>query len=152
MKKNILLITCFSFLGGMCGSIVMQSGLAQAALSAAKVMTLEAFSSRGNRIAYMGQMDHGAGSIFLFDEKGQTDVQLGSYPAGGERGQPLIGLNDKNNNLRYLMRLHGAQDSPVLVLKDMNGRDRITIGLDGNTGEPFIKVMDNSGYTKDLAK
>lgn len=109
---------------------------------------LELFNNDGQRIAVIGAGQTGQGTVFLFNPDGSISAQLGSYEAGSEKGQSLIGLNDRNNNLRLLMRLHGRHDSPFIVMKDKSGDDIIVIGLEGNDETPVLKYRNKNGIMK----
>jgi hypothetical protein len=116
--------------------------------------TIHLHNAKGNKVGYLGAHDagneDGQGIIFLYDGDGKQKVQLGSYGYGLEKGQSLIGLHDKQSYLRFLMRLHGANDSPTIIMKNSQGADTLVIGLDGQTQEPYIKYTDKTGQIKNL--
>lgn len=76
-----------------------------------------------------------ADQLWVYGPDGKHRIQMGTYPSGGEAGQPLIGLSDNAGRLRLLFRLSGPTDSPVIVFKDQYGSDRLILGLDSNNGE-----------------
>ena|SRR5271170_1520513 len=117
------------FLGGLCASLLLRPGAAEADRS---YMT-------GSR-------------MYVIGPDGKQRVQVAVYDAPGEAGLPMIGLSDNNENLRLLLRLAGANSSPVLVMKDKEHRDRLVIGLGLNDGaeEPFIASFDSKGQKKML--
>ena len=147
--KNIILIAIFSFIGGLTGSLIFQIPAVQAKISNENFSSIQFFNKTEKRVGFMGNYQE-KGGIFLFDEDGKTSIQMGSYGAGAEEGQTLLGLHDRNNNLRYLMRLSGRQDSPTLIMKDNGGVDRIIIGLDGSTQVPYFKYIDGKGQIQNL--
>lgn len=147
--KNIIIIALFSFLGGITGSLIFQIPAVQAKITNENFSSIQFFNKNQNRVGFLGNYQE-KGGFFLFDEEEQTTIQMGSYGTGAEEGQTLIGLNDRNNALRYLLRLNGRQDSPTLIMKDSGGVDRIIIGLDGSTQVPYFKYIDGKGEMKNL--
>ena len=153
--KNALIIALFSFLGGLCGALILQIPAVQAQVKATlynkDFTTAQFFNNADNRVAFVGNYKE-SGGLFLFDNMGKTAVQMGAYGAGSEKGQTLFGLHDRKNNLRYLTRLHGQKDSPTIIMKDDGGFDRLILGLDGASQMPFIKYLDDQGEIRDLVK
>ena len=77
---------------------------------------------------------------------GKIRLQLGTYTAPGERGLPLITMNDNKGDIRMLFRLAGPNEAPVLIMKDKNHNDRLIMGLSlSGTEEPFLATYDSSG-------
>ena len=150
--KQTFLVLASGFIGGLVGAIILNPQSLEAAISRGSFYELTTYNKGGKMTGFMGSGDVGQGSIFLFDENGQPRVQAGTYPAGSEKGQSLIGLSDRSNNLRFLLRLHGSKDSPTLVMKDNSGRDRIVIGLDGETQTPYFVSIDENGQMTNLLK
>jgi hypothetical protein len=146
MKIKILILVVFSFLGGIAGSLLMTA----MPLNAAGPGDLVVYNQKGQRVGFIGALNDGQGTMFLFNEKGGTQIQMGSYGSGPERGQSLIGLHDREDNLRFLLRLYGEKDSPTMVMKDDTGADRLVIGLDGTEQTPYIQYMDSQGQMKNL--
>jgi hypothetical protein len=148
--KNSLKIFTLGMLGGIAGHLLFSASPLEAALQRAKFQSINVMNENGQRIGVLAPGDNGDGVLFLFTSKGKTSVQMGSYPTGGEAGQSLIGLNDKFNQLRLLMRLHSDNDSPTLIMKDRYGVDKIVLGLRGEAQTPYLEYKDNTGQVKDL--
>lgn len=148
--KHTTLVILSGFIGGLVGSAVLNPQSLEAALSRGSFFDASFYNKSGKMVGYAGSGDAGQGMVFLFDAQGKPRVQLGTYPAGAEKGQGLIGLSDRRDNLRYLFRLNGTKDSPTLVMKDSTGRDRIVIGLDGETEAPYFYFVDPAGAQKNL--
>lgn len=146
MKKTFLILLS-GFLGGIAGSVALNIGTLEASSGRNDVSV---YNTQDQRVGYVGSGDTGQGTAFLFDADGGIRVQMGTYPAGSEKGQSLLGLHDRAQNLRLLFRLHGADDSPHLILKDKNGRDRIVIGLRGANEDPYFQYTDSYGAQKEL--
>lgn len=147
--RNFFTIAIFSLLGGIIGSIIVQTPAVQAKLMNENFSTIQFYNKSEERIGFLGNYQE-KGGFFLFDEDGKTNIQMGAYGSGAESGQTLIGLHDRENMLRYLLRLNGRNDSPTLIMKDKGGVDRIIIGLDGSTQVPYFKYIDGTGKMKNL--
>ncbi|MCB9965217.1 MAG: hypothetical protein H6855_03960 [Rhodospirillales bacterium] len=147
--SQFLTLAFFGLVGGLAGSLLLPASPLQAALSQGNYSSVQTYNGQGYRTSSLGAGTSGQGTLFLFDENGQGTVQIGSYDDGAEKGQGLIGLNDRQGHLRFLLRLHNATDAPTLVMKDRRGRDRIVIGLDANE-DPYFKYVTAKGVMKDL--
>lgn len=143
-------IFLISMAGGIVGSVLLTATPLQAAIKNAQYGTVDVFNAQGNRIGTLAPGDSGQGVLFLFSEKGKTTVQMGSYPAGGESGQALIGLSDPLNQLRMLFRLHSSDNSPTMIMKDRYGVDKIVMGLRGANQTPYLEYKADDGRTVDL--
>jgi hypothetical protein len=141
--RHTLLVLLSGFIGGLVGSAVLNPQALEAAVSRGQFYDLSMYNKNGKMVGFMGPGDAGQGSIFLFDSNGG---------AGGEKGQALVGMSDRSDQLRFLFRLHGSKDSPTLIMKDQSGRDRIVMGLDGETQAPYFFVLDDSGAARDILK
>ncbi len=146
--KFPVLMFC-AFLGGMSGSILMTATPSLAA-KAQSLFTTNFFNDNKERIAVIGAHPGGEGTLFLFDGKGKTEIMMGAYPSGAEKGQSMIGMHDRNNHMRFLLRMYGAKDSPTMIMKDSAGRDRIVFGLDANSEKPYFMYSDDSGRMRNL--
>lgn len=150
MSKHILVIALFSFLGGIVGSLIFSSGTSLAAKEQS-FYTTNFFNNNGQRIGVIGSHNSGEGTLFLMNgNTGKTEIQMGAYGTGSERGQTLIGLHDRNGHLRYLTRMNGSSDAPTIVMKDNTGTDRIVFGIDPTTQAPYFRYLDRSGNMKNL--
>lgn len=138
-----------AFLGGICGSVMLQSAQSYAA-NEHRAGTTNFYNDFGKRIGVIGSHAGGEGTLFLFDGNDNIEVQMGAYPSGSERGQSMIGMNDRRNRLRMLLRLHGTNDSPTVIMKDNGGQDRIVFGLDASTQAPYFRYIDETGQSKQL--
>lgn len=82
----------------------------------------------------------------FYGEDGKIRLQMGTYTGAGEKGLPLISLNDNQGNIRMLLRLAGENDAPVLIFKDKAHRDRMVMGLSlSGEEEPFLVTYDGQG-------
>ncbi|MFK7839742.1 MAG: hypothetical protein AB8B83_05370 [Bdellovibrionales bacterium] len=152
MHKTFLTIATFSFLGGICGSIIMNSAPSIAA-KAKSLYTTNFYNDDGKRVVTLGSNNSEEGALFLFNGKTQKlQIQTGAYPSGSEKGQSLFGMHDTNGYLRLLLRMHGPKDSPTVILKDNTGSDRIVFGLDGSSQAPYFRYLDSSGRMQNLIK
>ena len=150
MKYKHLTLAAFGFLGGIVGSLVFTSTASIAAKEGHLYLT-NFHNNNGKRIAVIaGSQPTGDGQFFLFNNAGKSLIQMGSYPAGLEKGQSLIGMHDPNGYLRFLTRMHGPENSPTIVMKDSRGSDRIVFGLDGTTQQPYFRYMDKKGRMQNL--
>lgn len=148
--KNILIIALFSFLGGIVGSVVLNVGTSYASKEE-RFYTTNFYNNDGKRIGVIGAHASGEGTLFLMNgNTGKTEIQMGAYGHGGERGQTLLGLHDRNGHLRHLTRMHGATDAPTVVMKDNTGTDRIVFGIDPQSQAPYFRYLDRSGNMKNL--
>lgn len=142
------------FSGGVAGAILFNSSPLFAAAPEAKTnqvqRVVDLYNADSRRIAYLGPGQISQGTFFLFDEKENVRLQMGTYPGYKEKGQPLLGLHDRKQRLRMLLRLDNITDVPMLVFKDTFGVDRLVIGLHAATEEPFIQFTDKNGNTKRL--
>jgi hypothetical protein len=88
----------------------------------------------------------------FYGENGKVRIQIGTYEAAGDRGQPMISLSDKQGHERLLLRLAGPNESPVMLFKDDKGKNRLIIGLD--TANPnqdaMISILDKDGKRTSL--
>lgn len=148
--RHTILVILSGFIGGLVGSAILNPQALQAAISRGSFFDASFYNKNGHMVGFMGPGDAGQGMIFLFDAAGKPRVQAGTYPVGGEKGQPLVGLSDRSDNLRFLFRLHGSNDAPTLIMKDKSGRDKIVIGLDGETQAPYFYYVDQYGTQKNL--
>ena len=148
--RHVVFALC-AFLGGMAGSIVITAGTSFAAKEQS-FYTTNFFNEKGKRIGVIGSHPTGEGSFFLFDGKGNIEIMMGAYPSGAEKGQSMIGMHDRANKLRFLMRMHGSKDSPTVIMKDSAGRDKIVFGLDASTEVPYFRYTDQNGRWQDLIK
>ena len=155
-------LALFSFAGGFAGQVYLgHAARAQIidqpaatpviGLGRAKPNFLELGDTKNRKALDLYAQD-GQGGIVFYDEDGAMRVQLGTYSGAGERGQPVIGLNDARGNIRMLLRLAGSNESPVIVMKDKSGSDRLVMGLGLSDGqqEPFLSVTDSSGQRRDI--
>mgnify|MGYP003631116443 CR=1 FL=1 len=152
MKKTYIFMALFGFLGGVFGSLLVSSTALYAASRDGNYRNVTVYNDQGKRVGFFGPYNQGGGFMFLFNEKGQTEIQMGAYASGAEKGQTLIGMNDRSDHLRFLFRLHGSKDSPTLIMKDSRGQDRIVMGLDGQTEVPYFRYLNSSGVMKDLLR
>lgn len=140
------------FIGGIAGALIFQPTPLLAAATESKPKPIQGVvdlaNAKANRIAYLGPGQIGQGTFFLYDEKQNVRLQMGSYPGYKEKGQPLIGLHDREQRMRMLFRLYNSTDVPMLIFKDTYGRDRLVIGLHAGTQEPFIEFTDGNGISK----
>ncbi len=85
-----------------------------------------------------------ANRFYAMGNDGHQRIQLGSYEAGSEMGQPVMAMFDNQRRIRFLVRLAGANDAPVLVFKDKSGKDRMVLGLGMNDADenPFLALFD----------
>lgn len=153
MKKLLQMfpVLLAGFAGGLAGSILMQPApllAAQSQQPPPKSMTpLDLYNPNGKRIAYLGPGQILQGTFFIYDEQQNVRIQMGSHVGGRDTGQSLIGLHDRKQRLRLLLRLAGREDAPTLILKDIYGRDRLVLGLQGGAEEPYIRVTDKNGFS-----
>ena len=154
MRKNASLFMFFmvSMLGGMIGSMVFSSTPLHAERTKAAFSEMTVYNQDGVRIGLITPGRVQQGTLWLFDDRGDFRIQMGTYENPGERGQPLIGMHDNGKNLRTLMRLHGDTDSPVLIMKDKQGYDRLVMGLREGTEEPYLEYTNAEGEKIDLLK
>ena len=147
--KQFLLMSSSAFFGAVIAILLIAPTPLQAE---GKNMSglFQIYNKNKQRVALIGPAQQQQGSFFLFNEKGKTTHQLGTYGAGAEKGQSLMGMHDRDGSLRYLFRLHGQTDSPVLVMKDKSGYDKLIIGLKGANETPYIQYIDSKGQTKNL--
>ena len=138
MNTKLLLTFMVGFLGGITGALLVSSSTVQAALQKAAYSEINLYNNAEKRTAFIGSGTVGQGTMWLYDSQGHARIQLGTYGAGNELGQPVIALQDNKDRLRAIWRLHGTKDSPVLVLKDVSGADKLVMGLRGNGEEPYI--------------
>lgn len=155
MRKflQMLPVLVAGFAGGMAGAVLMQPSPLLAAQSSEQappksMLPLDLYNISGKRVAYMGPGQIHQGTFFLYDAKQNVRIQMGSYTGRREEGQALIGLHDRHNRLRLLLRIAGHEDAPVMVFKDQYGRDRLEIGLFGGAEEPYVKVTDKNGLSR----
>lgn len=141
--RIILILTAFFI--GITFSLVSWKGSGLNEAAGRRESTINIMNASGDRIGFIGPGQAGQGTVFLFNPDGSTSIQIGSYESGSEKGQSLIGLNDRHNNLRLLMRLSGPDDSPFLVMKDKRGDDMIILGLEGEDETPVLKYRDSQG-------
>lgn len=108
-------------------------------------LALHAFANRPAEAAIEAQII--GQKLYLMTPDRKVRIQAGSYEAGAESGLPMIGLNDRKDRLRVLLRLAGSNESPVLVMKDQQGRDRLVmgLGLNGRGEEPFLITVSADG-------
>lgn len=149
--KQFLMMTLSAFFGAVIAILLIAPSPSEAINSRISGL-FEAYNSSKQRVAIMGAGNEQQGTMFLFNENGKLSHQIGSYGAGSEKGQSLMGLHDRQGHLRYLFRLHGQHDSPVLVMKDKAGQDKIVIGLEGEEETPYFKFIDPSGRVINLLK
>jgi hypothetical protein len=152
MNTKLLLIFMVGFLGGITGALLVTSSTVQAELRKAAYNEINLYNNEGKRTAFFGSGTIGQGTMWLYDNQGQARIQIGTYEAPAEAGQPVIGLQDNSANLRAIWRLHGKKDSPVLVLKDISGDDRIVMGLRGDSETPYLEYTNDQGRKINLLK
>jgi hypothetical protein len=140
------------FLGGLVGAVVLNPHAVEATIARGSFFDASFYNKGGQMAGYVGSGDAGQGMIFLFDAQGKPRIQAGTYAAGSEKGQGLIGISDRSDHLRFLFRLNGSNDSPTLIMKDKSGQDKIVIGLDGETQVPYFYYADQNGRSKNLLK
>lgn len=152
IRAFVTLLTGFT--GGVAGAIIFNSSPLLAAAPEEKIDSarsmVDLYNSESHRIAYLGPGQISQGTFFLFDERENVRLQMGTYPGYKEKGQPLIGLHDRKQRLRMLLRLNNLTDVPTLIFKDSYGQDRMVIGLNAATEDPYIEFTDKSGSTKRL--
>lgn len=166
MPVKSLLLQCtvlalFSFAGGFAGQLYLGKNAVAQVIDAppetaaprqpAKQNFFELGDRKNRKAIDLYVMDGQGGQVF-YDEGANLRLQLGTYSGAGERGQPMMGLNDSKGNIRLLLRLAGKNESPVLVMKDQSGTDRLVLGLSlsGGQQEPFLSVTDASGRRRDI--
>lgn len=149
--KSFILVASFAFLGGFVAQVVMGAATGHAESVWQKAGAFQVADAKNSR-GIMSYINDGQPGQFFYDEKGQVRVQVGTYPGGGERGMPLIGLSDKDGHLRLLFRLFGENEVPVIIMKDNQGRDRVVMGLDLSSPDqtPFLKVTGKDGTMRDI--
>ncbi|HIF26158.1 MAG TPA: hypothetical protein EYG18_10055 [Micavibrio sp.] len=154
MRRNASLLMFFmvSMVGGMLGAMLFSSTPLQAQRSKGVFSEMAVYNQDGVRIGLITPGRVQQGTMWLFDDRGEFRIQMGTYENPGERGQPLIGMHDNGKNLRALMRLHGDTDSPVIVMKDKTGYDRLVMGLRAGTEEPYLEYTNADGEKIDLLK
>lgn len=150
LKKitHILVIAFFSFAGGFTAQMIFSSSPSIAASGLMDYLKLgDDFNSKGLEL-YVNQ---GSPAQNFYGADGKIRLQMGTYTAAGEKGLPLVSLNDNSGNIRMLLRLAGGNESPVLIMKDKNHRDRLIMGL-GLSGaeEPFLAIYDDNGVKKNI--
>lgn len=147
-------VAVFSFLGGA----FMQSGIGQAFAQSIgiDIKTIKRASENTGIVQFVdsNQINRADFGVYrdavmqnLYSEQGGLRLQQGVYTQSGEKGLPFIGLSDNKNQLRFLFRLAGSNESPVMIFKDKSGKDRMVMGLGLNDGsqEPFLAYFDASG-------
>ncbi|TAL35941.1 MAG: hypothetical protein EPN97_06790 [Alphaproteobacteria bacterium] len=149
--KNFILVASFAFLGGFAAQLLMGTAAVHAQDVWQKARAFQISDDKNSR-GIMSYINDGQPGQFFYDEKGQVRLQMGTYPAAGERGMPLLGLSDKDGHLRLLFRIFGENEVPVIIMKDNQGRDRIVMGLDLSSPDqtPFLKVTGKDGATRDI--
>ncbi len=144
MKKylQIPLLALCAFAGGFTAQTLLGVGPSQAAQLMSYFTLGDAQNSKGLEL-YVHQ---GGPAQNFYGADGKIRLQMGTYTAPGEKGLPLISLNDNSGNIRILMRLAGANEASVLIFKDKNHRDRMVMGLSlSGTEEPFLATYDSNG-------
>ena len=76
-----------------------------------------------------------ADQLWVYAKDGKHRIQMGTYAAGSEQGQPLLGLSDSQQRIRLLLRLAGPNETPVMIFKDKDGNDRLVLGLNHSGGD-----------------
>jgi hypothetical protein len=144
MKKYLqlpLLALC-AFAGGFTAQALFTAAPSQAAQIMSYFTLGDSQNSKGLEL-YVHQ---GGPAQNFYGADGKIRLQMGTYTAPGEKGLPLISLNDNSGNIRILMRLAGSNEAPVLIFKDKNQHDRMVMGLSLNgTEEPFLATYDSNG-------
>lgn len=151
MKQQFLMMCLSAFFGALIAVILVAPSPSEAETKRMAGL-FEIYNNMKQRVAILGTGNEQQGSMFLFNEGGKPTHQMGTYGAGSEKGQSLFGMHDRNGHLRYLLRLHGPNDSPVLVMKDKAGQDKIVIGLEGPEETPYFKYVDPNGRVINLMK
>ena len=151
-KRNVFsfaTFATFAFAGGFAAQILLGPIAARAQLDAESYFALHDAKNKNGIYMYVSDGQPGA---VMYGEDGKMRLQMGTYNAGSERGQPLFGLSDAKGHLRLLLRLAGTNNSPVLVMKDDAGRDRIVLGLalEKAEQEPFLTVTGNDGKAREI--
>ena len=153
MKRlgHFILVAAFAFAGGFAAQLLMgtATGHADGVWQRANALMVSDDKNTKGIESYIN--DAQPGQMF-YGEDGKVRLQLGTYNGGGERGMPLVGLNDNHDHLRLLLRIFGPNEVPVIIMKDSNGADRLVMGLDLSNGdqEPFLRVTDKNGATRDI--
>lgn len=151
-KANLLLVFMVSMVGGLIGALLFNATPLHAERSKGVFSEVAVYNQDGVRIGLLTPGRVQQGTLWLFDDRGDFRMQMGTYENPGERGQPLIGLHDNQQNLRTLIRLYGDTDAPVITMKDKQGDDRIVLGLRAGTEDPYLEYINAAGEKKDLFK
>lgn len=152
MKRvtHFLIIAFFAFAGGFAAQLLMGATTGHADgvwQSVHGLMVTDAKNTKGIE-SYIN--DGQTGQIF-YGEDGKMRIQMGTYSGAGERGLPLLSLNDNRGEIKMLLRLAGPSESPVIVMKDNSGRDRLVMGLAfDDKQEPFLNITSADGESKDV--
>jgi hypothetical protein len=152
MKRfgHILLVAGFAFAGGFAAQLMMgtATGYADGAWQTAHALMVADDKNVKGIESYIN--DGQPGQIF-YGEDGKMRLQMGTYSGAGERGMPLLSLNDNKGEIKMLLRIAGASESPVIVMKDNSGRDRLVMGLSfDDKQEPFLSITGADGQAKDI--
>lgn len=141
-------VVLFSFLGGFVAQVMLTSTPSEAASKLLSYLNINDYSNTKGIEFYVNQ---GSPAQNFYAEDGKIRLQMGIYTAQGEKGLPLISLNDNSGNIRMLLRLAGPNEAPVLIMKDKQHRDRMVmgLGLSGNEN-PFLAVMDENGQKTNI--
>ena len=144
MKKLLqgsALLFC-AFAGGFAAQVMLTSTPSEAASRMSYFLLGDDALPKGLE-AYVYQGSPGQN---FYAADGKIRLQLGTYTAPGEKGLPLVSLNDNKGDIRMLLRLAGPNEAPVLIFKDKNHRDRMVMGLSlSGEEEPFLATYDSSG-------
>jgi len=166
LSLQLGVVALFAFAGGFSAQMLMgpSPALAQyeievqdqstgAAITRAETPAINFFELRDPKNkkglnAYV--VDGQPGQVF-YGEDGNMRLQMGTYTAKTERGQPFLGLSDSRGKMRLLFRLAGKNESPVIIMKDTSGRDRLVLGLALNNPEqePFLATKDKMNKGSD---
>lgn len=144
MKKflQLPLLALCAFAGGFSAQALLAANPAFAANVMSYFKLADAQNAKGLEL-YVHQ---GGPAQNFYGADGKIRLQLGTYTAPGEKGLPLISMNDNQGNIRMLLRLAGGNEAPVLIFKDKNHRDRMVMGLSlSGTEEPFLVTYDSNG-------
>lgn len=144
MKKIAqgLALLLFAFAGGFTAQVMLTSTPSQAASRMSYFLLGDDAMPKGLEL-YVNQGSPGQN---FYAPDGKIRLQLGTYTAPGEKGLPIVSLNDNKGDIRMLLRLAGPNEAPVLIMKDKNHRDRMIMGLSlSGDEEPFLATYDSSG-------
>ena len=133
-----------AFLGGMVAQGLMVAAPAFAEKAWGRFFAVVDVT---NPVGIQTFVQNGATVQQFHDPSGNVRLQMGTYGAKGDLGNPMITLLDDKGQQRILLTLRGTAQLPALILRDEKMKDRVILGLE-NTGlgqEPFMSTYDSSG-------